>query len=224
MPNINPLEYNPLQDRILAVIWELIIEGVYTPGSGTVRSTFPFLRATKYGRKVFEAGELTAHDPDDYLQKLKMACPAIDSTTLLYATEALDTFRLGNFLASVVMIGVAAESMLLRLVVSIHSALQIPQKQLKFEKATKDKSAKTQHDEVLVRLRSPVSPLPADLDSVLTQHIDGIYDLMRRTRNDAGHPTGRRMERDETHALLLLFPTYCKTVCDLMDWLAKNQI
>ena len=66
--------------------------------------------------------------------------------------------------------------------------------------------------------------MPAELGSVLTQHIDAIYDLIRRTRNDAGHPTGKRMERDETHALLLLFPTYCKTVHDLMDWLAKNQI
>jgi len=87
-----------------------------------------------------------------------------------------------------------------------------------------NKKAKVQHDEVLTRLRSPGTPLPAELGSVLTQHIDAIYDLIRRTRNDAGHPTGKRMERDETHALLLLFPTYCKTVHDLMDWLAKNQI
>lgn len=62
------------------------------------------------------------------------------------------------------------------------------------------------------------------LESVLTQQINGIYDLIRRTRNDAGHPTGKRMERDETHALLLLFPTYCKTVHELMEWLGKNQI
>jgi hypothetical protein len=49
-------------------------------------------------------------------------------------------------------------------------------------------------------------------------------DAGRRTRNDAGHPTGRRMERDEIHALLLLFPTYCKMVHDLMVWLATNKI
>jgi hypothetical protein len=59
---------------------------------------------------------------------------------------------------------------------------------------------------------------------MLTQHIDGIYDLIRRTRNDAGHPTGKRMERSETHALLLLFPTYCETADKLMDWLKTNKI
>jgi hypothetical protein len=122
------------------------------------------------------------------------------------------------------MIGVAAEKMLLRLVDSVHTALDSAQKQTKFQQETMGKKSKKQHDEVLKRLTSPAKPLPAELESVLTQHIDAIYDLIRRTRNDAGHPTGRRMERDETHALLLLFPTYCKTVHELSEWLSKNQI
>src|ERR1017187_10173457 len=83
----------------------------------------PFLRVTEYGKKCFEAGELTAHDFDDYLRRLKAACPTIDDITLLYAGEALDTFRAGNHLASAVMIGVAAEKMLLRLVDAVHGAL-----------------------------------------------------------------------------------------------------
>lgn len=122
------------------------------------------------------------------------------------------------------MVGVAAEKMLLRLVDAVHGALNTAERKAKFEKDTKGKKAKIQHDEVLTRLKSPSTPLPAEIGSVLAQHIDGIYDLIRRTRNDAGHPTGRRMERYETHALLLLFPTYCKTVHDLMDWLATNEI
>jgi hypothetical protein len=219
------LDYsNPLADKITAVVWELIIEGVYTPGAGMQTPNLPFLRATEYGRKCFDAGELTAHDPDDYLRRLKAGCPNIDDTTLLYVGEALGTFRTGNHLATAVMIGVAAESMLLRLVDSVHSALNSPQRQAKFDKETKGKMAKTQHDEVLARLRSPATQLPSELESVLTQHVDGIFDVIRRTRNEAGHPPGRRMERDETHALLLMFPRYCKTVHELTQWLSQNQI
>ncbi len=214
----------PLADKITAVIWELIMEGVYTPGTGMQYPNLPFLRATEYGLKCFEAGELTAHDPDDYLLRLKTACPRIDDTTLLYTGEALDTFRVGKHLAATVMIGVAAENMLQRLVDAVHGALNMPERREKFERATKGKKVKTQHDEILARLRSPVSPLPTDLESVLTQHIDGIYDLIRRTRNEAGHPTGKRMGRPETHALLLLFPMYCKTAHDLIDWLGTNQV
>ena len=101
-----------LAEKITAVIWELIFEGVYTPGAGMQQPNLPFLRITEYGRKCFEAGELTAHDPDDYLKLLKAACPGIDATTLLYTAEALESFRVGRFLPTVVMIGVAAENML----------------------------------------------------------------------------------------------------------------
>ena len=158
------------------------------------------------------------------MRRLKAACPSIDDVTLLYTGEALDTFRTGNHLATAVMIGVAAENMLLRLVGSVRAALNTPQRQAKFEKDTKGQPAKTQHDQVLARLRSPATSLPPEIKSVLTQHIDGIYDLIRRTRNEAGHPTGKRMERFETHALLLLFPTYCKTVHQVMAWLSTNAI
>jgi hypothetical protein len=67
--------------------------------------------------------------------------------------------------------------------------------------------------------------LPTQLSEVFTQHIDGIFDLIRRSRNDGRHPiTGRRMERYEVQALLLLFPTYCRTACDFAAWLASHQI
>jgi hypothetical protein len=102
--------------------------------------------------------------------------------------------------------------------------LDTPLNQQKFEQETKGRVAKKQHDEVLKRLKSPVTPLPQELNSVFTQQIDGIYDLICRSRNDAGHPRGKRMERQETQALLVLFPTYCKTAHDLMDWLATNNI
>jgi hypothetical protein len=214
-----------LGDKITAVLWELIIEGVYTPGLGMQQPNLPFLRVTEYGQKCFEAGDLTAHDADDYLRRLKTACPSIDETTLLYVGEALDTFRVGKHLAATVMIGVAAENMLFRLVDGVAAALSTPEQKTKFERETKKgRSSKAQHDEVLKTLRAPGPPIPEELAYLLTQHIDGIYDLIRRTRNEAGHPTGKRLGRDETHALLLLFPTYCKTVHDLIEWLAKNQI
>jgi hypothetical protein len=213
-----------LEGKIIAVIWGLIIEGVYTPGLNMRQPHLPHLCLTEHGQTCFDAGELTAHDPDDYLHRLRVACPTIDEITLLYTGEALDTFRAGNHLASAVMIGVAAEKMLLQLVDSIRTALDTPQRETKFEKDTKGKGAKTQHVEALKILTLPTTRLPAQIGSVLAQHIDGIYDLIRRTRNDAGHPTGKRMERHETQALVLLFPTYCKTVHDLMEWLRTNKI
>jgi hypothetical protein len=48
--------------------------------------------------------------------------------------------------------------------------------------------------------------------------------MVGRTCNDAEHPTGRVIEREEAYALLQLFPVYAKNSCALMDWLRANRI
>jgi hypothetical protein len=197
---------------------------VYTPGGSVQHPNLAFFRITEYGRRCFDAGELTPHDPDDYLKRLRSMCPIVDSITDLYLEEALGTFRAGRFLSAVVMIGVAAESMWIRLAETVNAALDSAVKQQLFEKETRGGKIKRLHDEVLKRLRQPSTPLPYDLDSMITQHLHGIADLTRQTRNSAGHPTGKRMGRQEALALLLLFPSYCETVCKLMDWLRTNKI
>ncbi len=64
-------------------------------------------------------------------------CPIIDSETLLYVEEALGTFRAGRFLSTVVMIGVAAESMWIRLTENVRLALDTEAKRESFEKDTR---------------------------------------------------------------------------------------
>jgi len=122
------------------------------------------------------------------------------------------------------MLGVAAEQVLLILVDQISSSLSTQQKQEKFTKETKGRHISTQYAHVLPRLKSPASPLPKELEEVLDQQLGGIFNLIRRTRNDAGHPTGKQLDRTESHALLELFPTYCATVYNLIEWLKKNKI
>lgn len=214
-----------LEKAVFDVVWELILEGVFAPGSRLYNANqLPHLHITEYGRKCFDAGQLTPHDADGYLERIKKDNPRIDAITLMYLGEALHTFRSGNHLATAVMVGVAAENILLKLVDAVQAALDTTARQTKFEQMTKGKKAKDLHDEVLVRIKSPAKPLPIALSPVVQRHLNGIFDLIRESRNDAGHPTGRRMERSETQALLLLFPVYCKTAHDLMDWLVTNKI
>lgn len=219
----NPIT-DALAERILSVYWGMVLEGVYTPGGSIQHPNLAFFRVTEYGRKCFDAGELTPHDPEDYMKRLRSTCPAIDPTTLLYIEEALGTFRAGRLLSTVVMIGVAAESMWVRLGESVRAALDTQVKQQSFEKETRGAKIRRLHNEVLKRLKQASTPLPPDLDSMITQHLHAIADLTRQTRNAVGHPTGKRVDRQQTLALLLLFPTYCETVCQLMDWLQKHKI
>lgn len=197
---------------------------MYTPGTSIQHPDFGSFRLTTYGRECFEAGEVTPHDPDGYMKRLKVACPVIDATTLVYVEEALATFRAGRFLSAVAMIGVAAESMWIRLADSVKNALDTPAKQQSFESEIQGGKISRLHAAALKRLNLPSTALPQPLMILITQHLHGIADLTRQTRNSAGHPTGKLLERHETFALLLLFPVYCETVGKLIDWLGNNKI
>lgn len=224
-PQANAL--TELQIAVCEVVWELLLEGVLAPGSGNSSYStrdLPQVHFTEHGKRCLAAGELTPHDPQRYLERIKNESPAIDPITILYLGEALRTFKYGSHLSTAVMVGVAAENILLGLVGAVRGALDTPARQAKFEQETTGKKAKVLHDKVLDRLTNSHTPLPATLGGIVKRHIDGIFDLIRESRNDAGHPTGRLMERSETHALLLLFPVYCKTAHELITWLAANKI
>jgi hypothetical protein len=47
-------------------------------------------------------------------------------------------------------------------------------------------------------------------------NITGMFNLIWLQRNEAGHPTGIKRDRDEMFANLTLFTMYCKTINDLI--------
>jgi hypothetical protein len=217
-PQLNT--FDRLHAKICDCVWALIVEGVFAPGH-----QHPFLRVTEYGEKCFETGELLPHDPDGYLAKLRSQCPSIDDVILMYLREALGTFRTDNHLATAVMVGVASEQVLNLLSDAVCNALSTPEKQEKFRRDIARSKAKQKYDVIMARLSSPVTPLPSDLNEDLELHLRAAYNtIIRPTRNDAGHPTGRRLDRADANALLMLFPKYCKTSYDLIRWLSENKI
>jgi hypothetical protein len=129
----NSPRYNEqqLREKIFEVTWGLIIEGVFLPGTAWDYPNLPRLRLTEYGKQCLAARDIVPHDPDQYLNRIRKQCPGVDSITLLYLGEALQTFRAGRHLATAVMVGVAAENTLLKLVDAVGNALDTPQKRSK---------------------------------------------------------------------------------------------
>jgi hypothetical protein len=80
-------------------------------------------------------------------------------------------------------------------------------------------------DEIQKRLDPVMEQISAALNKEdITAELSGIFDLIRKTRNEAGHPTGRALEREEAFALLQLFPSYCKAAYDVIGWLKTHKI
>ncbi len=74
------------------------------------------------------------------------------------------------------------------------------------------------------RLETIASRSTNHLGDDLHTILDRVFDLIRTTRNEAGHPTGEKIEKETVHANFLLFPGYCKRVYRLIEYFNNNQI
>jgi hypothetical protein len=153
---------------------------------------------------------------------LRDAIPAIHADILRYCEEALLCFRYGALLASAVMLGCAAEKAALLLIDAFGKAIADPTKRAKYEKEIDHWVISTKYKTLWKRLEPLIPTLPQDLGDGLHTILDRVFDLIRVTRNDAGHPTGKAIEREVILGNYILFPSYCKRVYGLIDYFTKN--
>jgi hypothetical protein len=220
---------NFISDPVRGIIWELIIQGIVVPGVGLGGASgdpgLPFFQITEWGKHCLATGEFIPYDTGQFIDRLKSKVPTVDQFVLRYLTEALQCFRAGTYLGSAVMVGVASERILFALRSAIESALDTQQKKDKFTADTVGRSVKRVYDEIQKRLDPLMEQITAALNKEdISAELSGIFDLIRKTRNDAGHPTGRNVEREEAFALLQLFPSYCKVAFDVVGWLKTQTI
>jgi hypothetical protein len=191
------------------VMWELIIQGVITPGLNESNPTLPFFRLTAYGKKVLEAERFIAHDPVGYLDEIRaVATTSVGGASLPYLEEALRCFTSGCHLASVLLLGVAAEAVFLSLCARVEQALTDKTEQARLKKL---QQVKPKHHWLIQKIESLPSQqrrshLPESLDVTLTS----LYDLIRRQRNELGHPRAHlpSIDRELAFTYFKLFPTF----------------
>jgi hypothetical protein len=223
-----PLQEGDLE-KIQQVVHELYLDRIiflgYSPKAlGDGAWNWPFYRLTEYGKMVVNNREYQPHDPDGYLGRLKREIPAVDQVILRYLEEGLTCYKQHLLLASAVMIGGAAEKAMLLLVDAFGNALSDTKAKERYEKETASWLISRKYEALWKRLESLASQLPDGLGDNLHVILDRVFDLIRTTRNDAGHPTGKQIEREAVYANLLLFPGYSKRVYALIDHFSRNKI
>ena len=110
-------------------------EGVITPGKDAPNPNLPWFRITDYGQKVLQAGSIIPHDPSGYLDNLRaVGKTSLGNVALAYLEEALRCFTTGCHMASVLLLGVAAESVFLHLCDAVRSSLKNVNDQKAFQK------------------------------------------------------------------------------------------
>lgn len=201
-------------ELFLEVFWTLFREGIITLGLNDSNREFPFFHVTVFGRKIIAHQQAYFfHDASSYEDLVRSEVPAIDEVTILYLKEAMQSFRAGCVLSSTVMLGVATEHTFLLLAERLENSAthaltftSVGQQRTILQKINKFRNIMDQE------LRTLPSEIREDFDT----HFAGILSIIRTFRNQAGHPTGKIIDREQAYVLLQLFIPYCRKMYQLM--------
>lgn len=207
------------REKFLEVFWGLFREGIITLGLNDANREFPWCRVTDYGRKLLSGNDAYFfHDVSTYEDLIRKGIPKIDSTTLLYLKEAMQAFRSGCILSTTVMLGVATEHTFLLLLETISTR---PSAAAVFSGVDSQRTILQKVNKFRNILDQQVKSLPSDIKEDLDTHFSGILSIIRNFRNQAGHPSGTIVSREQAYILLQLFVPYCSKMYQLKDYFAS---
>ncbi|MGO8683651.1 MAG: hypothetical protein ACLQUT_03590, partial [Thermoleophilia bacterium] len=140
----------------------------------------------------------------------------LDDLVQLYVTESLEAYNASCYLASSVMIGVASERAFQLLGEAF--AAWLPETESNKFRSVFDHPSRTYSSkffEFRKRLEPRKPSLPTEFSDNMALTLDSVLDLLRVTRNEAGHPTGRRVKRDDAYMNLHMFARYLEKMFEL---------
>ncbi|MFC0037662.1 hypothetical protein [Actinomadura rayongensis] len=203
--------------QVWEALWGLVAEGLAYLDPSQQPSTDNWRwKLTEAGMQAIEGGSWEPRDTEGYLRRLKHRIPDLDPAAVRYVKEALRAFNARCYLASSVMLGVASERVFTGLANSVVAALGSSADKLKTALDNPKHSQHTRFLELRKRLEPMRAQLPDDLGDSLT--LDAVGDLLRVTRNDAGHPTGREVDEDTAYTHLQMAARYLEKMTALQHY------
>ena len=199
------------QRRIAEVFWELQRRGlIYFSFADNLSGTSAapahwMVLLTDRGRKA-ASDELPNPDiPASYVERFVQDIPDVPPIVQRYVRESLDAYTQQLYMAAAVMLGVAAEAAFLDMAESF--CVWLPENQGKKYRELLD-NPRISYNKLLEGFRKRTEPWKKKLPGDLVDNLDvlnAILDLIRRYRNDAGHPTEVEMDRGSCSVSLVVF-------------------
>ncbi len=210
------------QQALLTMWHDLFRNGHLAWGYNIDNPNPPFYHLTETGQNTLRNLSRDPSNPDGYMQYL-INQGSIDSIAESYIREALRTYNNNCYKATAVMIGVAAESIVLELrdvlVNRMNSIGKQPSRDLKGDLIKKVLDA-IEKELQPYTTRGVPAPMPASLAESYSSYWSAFTSQIRTIRNDAGHPNNVDPVTPETvHAALLIFPLQVKLTLDLTAWI-----
>lgn len=191
-------------------LWGLVGDGLLyldTAGQGSGTDNWRWGLSAE-GERVAKGGPWEPRDPEGYLDRIRHEIPNLDDLVELYLREALQSFNGRCYLATSVMLGVAAERAFLVMAKSYAASSMAGGSSIANELA----KPRSNYFALWTEFRKPIEPVRHDLPDGLADALtlDAIADLIRLTRNEVGHPTGRQIDEETARVHLTIAPVYMR--------------
>jgi hypothetical protein len=206
--------------QVILTYWQdLFRNGYLAYGIHLDNPNRPWFFLTERGREALKHASRDPANPDGYLAHLHSTA-TLDPVAESYIGEALNTYNSNCFKATAVMVGAAAERLVLRLASTLAARLTATGKTV--PPKLKDWQVKTVRDALTKELEAHKKDMPKELSESFRAYWMAFAEQARRVRNDAGHPESiDPVTPGSVHAALLIFPELAKLVADLETWVNK---
>ena len=176
----------------------------------------PHFHVTERGQQALAYIARDPANPAAYLRHLDSIAKLPD-VAASYLREGLDCYVDGRFKASAVMVGCAAESVILTLRDGTVTKLQALNKPV--PKAMEDWRIKVISDSLHDFFHGYVKTFSRELKEPFEAYWTAFAQQIRAVRNEVGHPSSiDPVTPDTVHASLLVFPELARLARGLGDW------
>lgn len=178
---------------------------------------------TERGKAAANSEAVNPDDPLGYMRRLLRDAPTTSDVVQLYLRESLKSFEQECYLASAVMLGVAAEACMLEAADAFVKWSGTPARNLKAMLENPRTFYVAKLEEFQKRLTAAKGQLPSVLSDNLDLNVTAVLQLIRLTRNDAGHPTGRQIDHQDAFDHLVIYARANKRLYELMGFFKSSK-
>jgi hypothetical protein len=203
-----PQDKQPSHDIIAQTLWSLVGRGlIYIDMWQPAPENWEWL-LTDAGTEAAKDEQFNPDDPERFMSRLRLNVPEISSLVSAYADEAVRCYTNSCYLASAVMLGVASEAAFIEMAEASVEWLESSGAALKKILDDPRQPYAKKFEEFRKRIEPRKADLPEELADGMSLTFDAVLDLLRVRRNDAGHPTGKPVLRQDQYISLQMFGRY----------------
>jgi hypothetical protein len=213
--------HNPDFEQAILTQWsELFRTGLLAWGLNLSNPNPPFFHLTERGMQALQNVSRDPLNPAGYLRHLASVA-TLEPVAMSYLMEGLECYVAGLFKAAAVMVGGAAESVILELrnvTVRKLTLLNTP-----VPRGMEDWRIRTVSEALRAFFEAHTANFTRELREPFEAYWSAFAQQIRATRNDAGHPVSvDPVTPDTVHASLLIFPELARLANNLSRWVSDD--